>query len=204
MSGTSATNYRRGQMQHIVMMPSCQAVSSASDGERVREFGIGLYRRGVNGRRSCALQAMHDELTGGLFKLSPVHTSAQPSNVTTKSKQATAGIVGSRSTSSDGGGGTGGVPRRQVASSIVRQSKDFRSLEGILAERRRYLKEMEDQVREHAGARFSLRSCSHLARSMLYDDSLCLCLDPVSCTGKYDQRRLHRLWVCIVTGMCNI
>ncbi|CAM9290785.1 unnamed protein product [Scytosiphon promiscuus] len=51
----------------------------------------------------------------------------------------------------------GGVTRRQEASSIVRQSKDFRSLKELLAERRRHLAEIEEQEQKEHGTLESLR-----------------------------------------------
>eukprot|EP00903_Cladosiphon_okamuranus_P020406 g18726.t1 len=47
-----------------------------------------------------------------------------------------------------GGSGGGGVSRRDAALSLVRQGVEFQSLEGVLAERRRYLKGMEAQDQE--------------------------------------------------------
>lgn len=65
------------------------------------------------------------------------------------------GLVRGDGNVSGGGGGGGRVSRRQAALSVVRQSEGFRSLEGVLVERRRYLKEMEAQVHAlHACGRF--------------------------------------------------
>ncbi|CAM9219681.1 unnamed protein product [Pylaiella littoralis] len=55
-----------------------------------------------------------------------------------------AGGLGARGGSSGGSvSGGSGMSRRQAALSLVRQSEGFRSLEGVLGERRRYLEEME-------------------------------------------------------------
>lgn len=45
-----------------------------------------------------------------------------------------------------GGDGGGGVSRRQAALSLVRQMEGFKSLDAVLAERKRYLEDMEAQV----------------------------------------------------------